>query len=47
MFVSGNVSGRQRAGYLAWVLVIGMMPALLPSGDARAQGMNIRSSGLC
>ena len=33
MFVSGNVSGRQRAGYLAWALVIGMAPALFPSGD--------------
>jgi len=42
MFVCGNVSGRQRAGYLAWALVIGMAPALLPSGDARAQGMNMK-----
>src|SRR6266511_399121 len=42
MFVCGNVSGRQRAGYLAWILVIGMAPALLPSGDARAQGMNMK-----
>jgi Cu/Ag efflux protein CusF len=42
MFVCGNVSGRQRAGYVAWALVIGMAPALLPSGDARAQGMNMK-----
>ncbi len=42
MFVSGNVSARQRDGYLAWALVIGMAPALLPSGDARAQGMNMK-----
>ena len=42
MFVSANVSTRQRAGYLAWALVIGMVPVLLPSGDARAQGMNMK-----
>src|SRR5437660_5560515 len=44
MFVSGNVSARQRAGYVAWALVIGMAPALLPSGDARAQGMNMKDT---
>ncbi len=42
MFVSGNVSARQRAGHLAWALVVGMVPALLPSGDARGQGMNMK-----
>jgi Cu(I)/Ag(I) efflux system periplasmic protein CusF len=42
MFVCGNVSARQRARYLAWALVIGMVPALLPSGDARAQGTNMK-----
>jgi Cu/Ag efflux protein CusF len=41
MFVCGNVSGRQRAGYLAWALVMGMAP-LLPSGGAHAQGMNMK-----
>jgi Cu/Ag efflux protein CusF len=42
MFVSGNVSGRQRAGHLAWALMIGMAPALLPSDGARAEGMNMK-----
>jgi Cu/Ag efflux protein CusF len=42
MLVSANVSARQRAGYVAWALVIGIVPALLPSGDARAQGMNMK-----
>lgn len=42
MFVCGKVSRRPRAGYLAWALVIGMAPALLPGGDARAQGMNMK-----
>lgn len=27
---------------LAWALVIGMAPALLPSGEVRAQGMNMK-----
>jgi len=42
MFGSDNFFGRQRAGYLAWGLVIGMAPALLPSGDAHAQGVNMK-----
>jgi Cu/Ag efflux protein CusF len=41
MLACGSISWRQRAGYLAWALVIGMAAVLLASADARAQGMNM------
>jgi len=41
MLVSDNAFRRPRAGYLAWTLVIGMAPALLSTGEVRAQGMNM------
>ena len=34
--------GFRRAGYLALTLVIGMASTLLPSGDVRAQGMDMK-----
>ena len=42
MLVSGNSLPRPRTGYLAWTLAIGMAAALLPSGEMRAQGMNMK-----
>ena len=42
MFVFDSASRRRRAGYLAWTLAIGMAPMLFPSGEIRAQGMNMK-----
>ena len=39
MSLSDNAFGLPRAGLLAWTLLIGITPMLLPSGDVHAQGM--------
>lgn len=39
MSLSDNAFRLPRAGLLAWTLLIGVAPMLLPSGDIRAQGM--------
>ena len=39
MSLSDHASQLPRAGFLAWALLIGVAPALPPSGEVRAQGM--------
>ncbi len=42
MFGADNAFRQPRAGYVALTLMIGIAAALLPSGEVRAQGMNMK-----